>query len=203
MNRTITTLTSADSNALLMSLLVRTGSETKMRNGVRNYCMAVLMLDAGLRVGELVKLRVEQLYFAGSPAGALTLEESQTKTKQQRTVPLTIRCHNAIVTMQNKWWFGPTGHHHFYAFRQGAGANPLTTRQVQRIIGAAARKSLGQGIHPHILRHTFATRLMTKCPMRVVQQLLGHAKLSSTQIYTHPNSTDLQTAIETLNEPTE
>ncbi|GAH96402.1 unnamed protein product, partial [marine sediment metagenome] len=55
-------------------------------------------------------------------------------------------------------------------------------------------------IHPHILRHTFATRLMSKTSMRVVQELLGHKNLSSTQIYTHPNNADLQEAIDSLNE---
>lgn len=51
-----------------------------------------------------------------------------------------------------------------------------------------------------MLRHTFATRLMQKTNIRVVQQLLGHKSLSSTQVYTHPNADDLQKAIENLNE---
>jgi integrase/recombinase XerC len=49
-----------------------------------------------------------------------------------------------------------------------------------------------------MLRHTFATNLMRTTNARVVQQLLGHKNLSSTQIYTHPNQQDLKKAIDSL-----
>jgi len=51
-----------------------------------------------------------------------------------------------------------------------------------------------------MLRHTFATKLMRKVPTRVVQELLGHKNLSSTQIYQHPNQGDKEAAIKTLGE---
>ncbi|GAH73030.1 unnamed protein product [marine sediment metagenome] len=58
--------------------------------------------------------------------------------------------------------------------------------------------SLGRPVHPHILRHTFASRLMRTTNARIVQELLGHQHLSTTQIYTHPNQDDLKKAIEQL-----
>jgi len=73
---------------------------------------------------------------------------------------------------------------------------PLTTRQVERIIRTAALKSIGRPVHPHVLRHTFASKLMSVCNERIVQELLGHQSITSTQIYTHPNEDDKKKAIQ-------
>jgi len=162
--------------------------------------MALLMLDAGLRVGELTQLRQDQLWYVNGPVGSLVIEKSQAKNKVERTVPVTLRLHDAINRMQRDWWIQSTALGVRSAFYRTNCQYPLTTRQVQRIIKAAGADSIGREIHPHILRHTFATRLMTKTSMRVVQQLLGHSNLASTQIYTHPNNADLQEAIDSLNE---
>ncbi len=63
----------------------------------------------------------------------------------------------------------------------------LTARSFQRLIQKYAKLSgIGKGVHPHMLRHTFATHLLDRgADLRVVQELLGHADLSSTQVYTH------------------
>ncbi|GAI79438.1 unnamed protein product [marine sediment metagenome] len=84
------------------------------------------------------------------------------------------------------------------AFASNVPDKPLTRRQVHRIISYAAISALGRSVHPHVLRHTFASKLMRVTNMRTVQELLGHKNLTSTQIYTHPNEQDKHKAIENM-----
>ncbi|GAH20697.1 unnamed protein product [marine sediment metagenome] len=160
--------------------------------------MALLMLDAGCRVGELVQLEQAQLWFPNSPTSALTIRKDQAKNKHERTIPISSRLHDAIVEMYRKWWYADHDHGTRYAFYAAWCMRPLTVRQTQRIITSAGKLSIGRDIHPHLLRHTFATRLMRNAPLPVVQELLGHKRLSSTQIYTHPNGEDRKKAIDSL-----
>lgn len=200
MKTQLKTLTPLECSQLLRCLQQPANGDVPPRVYHRNYTMALLMLDAGLRVGELIQLRQDQLWYVNGPVGSLVVEKLQAKNNNERTVPVTLRLHDAIDQMQREWWSSCTVLGERSAFYRSQCQYPLTTRQVQRIIKAAGVLSIGREIHPHILRHTFATRLMSKTSMRVVQQLLGHSNLTSTQIYTHPNNTDLQEAIDSLNE---
>jgi len=69
---------------------------------------------------------------------------------------------------------------------------------VQRVCAIAGLAFLGFSINPHMFRHTFGTRLMRIAPIEVVRRLMGHACLSSTQVYMHPDSDDLKNAIKSL-----
>lgn len=200
MKTQLKTLTPLECSKLLRTLQQPANSNVPPRVYHRNYTMALLMLDAGLRVGELIQLRQDQLWFINGPVGALVVDKLQAKNKRERTIPITLRIHDAIDQMQRDWWSRCTILGERKAFYRSNCQDTLTTRQVQRIIKAAGALSIGREIHPHILRHTFATRLMTKTSMRVVQDLLGHSNLTSTQIYTHPNNAQKQEAIDALNE---
>jgi len=158
--------------------------------------MAVLMLDAGLRVGELVQLRQLDLAFQESISTSVLIGADISKSRFERVVPLTTVAVAAIKLMVDFVWCTGSPPPEHFAFYQNDPLKPLTTRQVERIIRSAALLCLNRPVHPHVLRHTFATRLMRTTNTRIVQELLGHRRLSSTQVYTHPNQEDLQVAIQ-------
>jgi len=160
--------------------------------------MAVLMLDAGLRVGELVQLRVLDLVFQDSISTSVLIGANISKSRFERVVPLTSVAVAAIQQMVEFVWGTGTPSSDSFAFYQRDPLKPLTTRQVERIIRSAAMTAFNRPVHPHVLRHTFATRLMRTTNTRIVQELLGHRRLSSTQVYTHPNQEDLQVAIQRI-----
>ena len=194
------TLTVTECHQLLDALLCRDGTKNQFRKGIRNCLMALLMLDAGLRVGEVVRLKYLDLYFGESPVSMIILETGIAEKSCERQIPTSLRLQDAIETMTNYWWKCDPLVPSDYAFYTNNETKPLTTRQVERIIRAAALKCLGRPVHPHVLRHTFASRLMRKTNSRVVQELLGHKNLSSTQIYTHPNGEDLKQAIDQIDD---
>ena len=192
------TLTVTECHQLLDALLVKDGTKNQFRKGIRNYLMALLMLDAGLRVGEVIKLKILDLYFAGGPVRTITIGSDIAEKDCTRDIPVSSRLSSTLETMNKNWWNRIAMFNDGFAFYTSTRRKPLTTRQVERIIRAAALKCLGRPVHPHVLRHTFASRLMRKTNARVVQELLGHKNLSSTQIYTHPNGEDLKQAIDAV-----
>lgn len=195
------TLTVNQCKLLLESLQSRDGTPKQRRRGIRNYTIALCMLDAGLRVGEVTRLYVCDLWFNQAPVTAIDLGPDVALKGCKRFVPLTQRLSEAIELMKINYWTDLINPGTCRAFYTSDPKKPITTRQIERFIGLAAEISLGRPIHPHVLRHTFATRLMRKTNARIVQQLLGHRRLSSTQIYTHPDQQDLAAAIDTLNQP--
>lgn len=199
--RKIETLTVLECHQLLNILLVREATSSKFRKGVRNYAMALLMLDAGLRVGEVCGLLRIDLLFNGEVVQSLVIRAEIAKYGIERTIPLSSQIQMSITEMSEKIWSQTQENVTGFAFYQKNPHRPLTPRQVQRIIAAAAQQSIGRAVHPHVLRHTFATRLMRRVNASVVQTLLGHAQLSSTQVYCHPDAEDLKNAIDSINEP--
>lgn len=196
------TLTEEESTYLLIALSDPGGSRFNNARALRNTLMGHLMLNAGLRVGELVQLQVNDLLYAGNPVPVLLVLPSIAKTGKERSIPLTKTIQDYINQMNLHYWHHDPVSPEIYAFYITDPRRHITTRQVQRIIEHASLRAIGRKINPHVLRHTFATRLMRKTSTRVVQQLLGHANLSSTQIYTHPNEADLRNAIDSLDEQT-
>lgn len=198
MTTTPKTLTTEECNLLIRTFAGDPVNSKRGRKAIRNYTMFLLMLDAGLRVGEVVQLRIADLYFNSVPVTSIIIRPEIAKNKTERIIPVSQRLSNAFKNMDRYIWT-PSGKIGMdYAFTSNFQTGLLTTRQVERIIRAAALKSLGRPVHPHMLRHTFATRLMRKTNARVVQELLGHGSMTSTQIYTHPNEDDKKKAIDEL-----
>lgn len=193
------TLTRSQAKALLDCLQYHGHTDSSKHRGIRDYAIALLMLDAGLRVGEVVQLKRDDLWFYEAPVKTINILAEMTKTKTERSIPVSDRLYAAIVLLKMHVWPWTESKCPKFAFSVPYSAHPITVRQIRNRITQAAKESLGIKVNPHMLRHTFATRLMQQTNIRVVQQLLGHQSLSSTQIYTHPNADDLERAIENMN----
>lgn len=182
--------------ALLDSLLPKDAPHRSFVRGVRNYTMAMMMLETGVRVGELVQLLMTDAYWQSVPVKSIIIRPEIGKGGKSREIPVSVVLSGALNEYRKHYGLPESVQGETPLFYSGPYRKPLTTRQVERIIRAAGLESIGQPIHPHVLRHTFASRLMRKAPIRVVQELLGHKHLSSTQIYTHVNGDDLRRAID-------
>lgn len=192
------TITGQEVILLLNELRNNHTTKQQERKAIRNRAMAVVMLDAGLRVGELIQLKIEDLVFNCQPVSTIVVSAVIAKNKRERSIPTSQQIAAVIKEMLPVWWPMRYMGQEYFAFFSMIGSVPLTTRQVERIISSAAKRSIGRPVNPHVLRHTFGTRLMKRAPMRVVQQLLGHTSIASTQIYTHPDQDDLTNAINAL-----
>lgn len=164
----------------------------------RYQLLIMIMLDAGLRVNEVVQLRKSDLWQADAPAHTIYVRPEIAKGRISRFVPTTERIKAAITAFDSTGFFSETLNPNGFAFPGRDMKMPISTRQVERVTKIVGLKSINRPVNPHMLRHTFATRLMRVTNARVVQELLGHKKLTSTQIYTHPNSDDLTSAIDSL-----
>lgn len=148
--------------------------------GLRDRALLEILYSSGLRASELCALTFDRL----------DLEEGQMrvmgKRKKERIAQLGAHALEAIRNYLGKR--SELGHPShdvvFVNFRGG----PLTSRSLQRVVDKHVRQALPgrKEISPHTLRHTFATHMLDAgADLRVVQELLGHESLSSTQIYTH------------------
>ena len=200
MTKTPETLTVTESHQILESMICKSGNQKKARIGIRNYLFTLFMLDAGLRVGEVSRLLVSDVVMNGEPVKSIVVRKEIAKGGRERIIPLSSRLQAAITEYQDrllKYIPHQDWHFLFYTYKL---EGHITARQIQRIIESASQRIIGRKIHPHILRHTFASKLMRQVNARIVQELLGHKNLSTTQIYMHPNGDDLAKAIEGLNQ---
>lgn len=157
-------------------------SSARRLRAMRLYTMIELLYASGLRVSELVSLPLS----AAQRGAAMLVVRG--KGERERVVPLSDRAQQAMAQYTalrqaeeahagSPWLFpsfGESGH-----FTRQAFARDL--KDLARDVGIAASK-----ISPHVLRHAFASHLLQNgADLRIVQQLLGHADISTTQIYTH------------------
>jgi len=164
----------------------------------RNLLTAILMLDAGLRLSEALGLIMDDVYFNNGPKNTLVVRAEIAKTKKERHIPMSHRLKKSLIGYAYGPIYTDANYPDKHLIRANPFVNSISGRAIQYAFAAASMKSLGWVVHPHLLRHTFGTKLLQVTNIRTVQELLGHAALSSTQIYTHVNDEDKNKAIALL-----
>ncbi|MBA7700967.1 Tyrosine recombinase XerD [subsurface metagenome] len=181
---------------LLEKLTRHHNTDPSRRASIRNRLIALVMLDAGLRVGEALQLQIDDLLIDEKPVTSLQVRGDIAKGGEERHIKTTEPLRAAINAAWLFIWAPDKRMPDTYAFYSGKKQTHLAYQHVERILQKAGRKACHRRVTPHMLRHTFGTRLMRVTNIRVVQQLLGHKRLSSTQIYTHPDQEDQDKAID-------
>lgn len=148
---------------------------------IRNMALLELLYATGMRVSECVSLELTDIDFH------YNIVRVMGKGRKERIIPFGQYAHDALIRYIEQ--VRPTlmkkeNHQKVFVNMRGG---ELTTRGVRYILSEVIdNASMHTKIYPHMLRHTFATHLLNNgADMRTVQELLGHANLSSTQIYTH------------------
>jgi integrase/recombinase XerD len=159
--------------------------------GHRNRAMMEMLYGSGLRVSELVGLRLSQIYLNDH------YMLIQGKGSKQRLVPLSPVAEEWFgYWMQDRatWPLKPESKDIAFVNRYG---RPLTRAMVFTIVRRlCAEAGITKTVSPHTLRHSFATHLLQNgADLRIIQQLLGHEDLATTEIYTHVDVQDLRKAI--------
>jgi integrase/recombinase XerD len=145
--------------------------------GIRDRAMIEVLYATGLRVSELVGLRLDGVNLDSGFVRCLG------KGSKERVVPLGVSACDAIRSYLRS---ARGGHASETLFLTPRGA-PLTRMGFWKILKMYALKAgIRKSISPHVLRHSFATHLLERgADLRAVQMMLGHAEISTTQIYTH------------------
>lgn len=148
---------------------------------IRDKAMLELFYSSGLRLSELTELNWDQLDIS---SGLVTVKG---KGNRQRLVPVGRKAREALLEWR-KVRAGITPYEQPRVFVSVHG-KPVSVRAIQaRIKYWARRQGLAQHVHPHLLRHSFASHLLESSgDLRAVQELLGHADIATTQVYTHLN----------------
>lgn len=155
--------------------------------GLRDRAMLELMYATGLRISEIINLKLEDLH--------LTMGTLQTlgKRHKERIVPVgdeAIKWVNRYLEEARPKLLKQKRSNYLFLNFHG---NNLTRQGVWKNLKAEVRKAgIQKNITPHTLRHSFATHILENgADLRIVQELLGHADISTTQIYTHLSNKQL------------
>jgi len=159
--------------------------------GHRNRAIIEVLFSCGLRVSELVNLRLSNLYVKEKFLRVMG------KGSKERLVPISSR---AIQELE--WWFADRQHMNIkpgeedYVFLNRRGAHLTRTMILIMIKQTAEQAGIRKTISPHTLRHSFATALLEGgADLRAIQAMLGHESIGTTEIYTHIDMTQLRQQI--------
>jgi integrase/recombinase XerD len=155
--------------------------DTKALHGLRDRAMIELLYASGLRISELANARLENFNFDER------MVRVTGKGNKTRLVPVGRKACEALaayLSAERPKLVKPRTSSEIFLSERGA---KLTTARIWQIVKKhAQRAGLEKNVYPHLLRHSFATHLLSNgADLRIIQEMLGHADISTTQVYTH------------------
>jgi integrase/recombinase XerD len=155
--------------------------DTKAPHGLRDRAMIELLYASGLRISELASARLENLNFEDR------IVRVTGKGNKTRLVPVGRKACEALAAYLSTERPGLVKRRSSSEIFLSARGAKLTTARIWQIVKKHARHAgLEKNIYPHLLRHSFATHLLGNgADLRIIQEMLGHADISTTQVYTH------------------
>jgi integrase/recombinase XerD len=163
--------------------------EVSTETGLRDRAILELMYSSGLRVSEVVNIQVRDIDL---DAGVLTCTGKGSKTRKVPVGASAVEWLRSYLALRRKndnfnW-------QNLFVMPRGG---PMNRQMIHTIVKEYAEKCGLKGVSPHTLRHSFATHLVqNRADIRSVQQMLGHADISTTQIYTHITDAHLRKSYE-------
>jgi len=156
-------------------------SEAQQQMWLRDKAILELLYSSGLRLAEVQSLRIKDVDFNRQ------LLRITGKGNKTRVVPFGQKAKDAVMQWLQiyPFWHGDfVPEAHVFITQKG---NPLGARQIEnRVKLQAQRAGVNVDLHPHLLRHCFASHMLSNSrDLRAVQEMLGHSNLTTTQIYTH------------------
>ena len=172
----------------IASLLAAAGGKTPLE--IRDRAILELLYASGLRVSELCGARLENLDLEQGFIRVIG------KGNKQRLVPVGSGARKALARYLEAGRPELVGKKTGGEIFLSVNGRKLTNQRIwQLLVALGKRAGLDKAIHPHMLRHSFATHLLQGgADLRIIQELLGHADMSTTQIYTHVDTRGLQKA---------
>lgn len=168
-----------------MEALFQTVS-TDAKKGMRDKVILELLYATGIRVSELVNIKIQNLDMQTPGVKVLG------KGHKERFVPFGEFCRQSIEVYLQEFKPKLNSNHDFLLVNMNGA--PITERGVRYVLNDVVKRTAGvTEIHPHKLRHTFATHMLNQgADLRTVQSLLGHVNLSTTGRYTHVSNEQLK-----------
>lgn len=163
---------------------------------LKDSAILCFFMYCGLRVGEVCRLRTRDIVLEESISVEVHIPGSISKTGIGRPIPIPLMARFFIDDyLTNRLAPDQRYSNDDYLFPGTGGCAHMSVHGIEQLVARICLKLLHKHIMPHTLRHTYATMVLRYSNIREVQILLGHKKLSSTEVYTHPSIQDLSKAV--------
>ncbi len=160
---------------------------------IKHRILLELLYGCGLRVSEAAKTRIEDIDLRNR-----MLKVRQGKGRKDRQVPIPMKtCHRIEFYLKLREDSNP----YLFPAREDREGQHISAASIQKVVARAARKAgiKNKKIHPHTLRHSYATHLLEQgTDIRVIQKLLGHTSIRTTEIYTQVSTQALKNIVTPL-----